>query len=236
MVQASKRVMAEDNRFRPGAVVPDLKMDSYMLHVASRTEVFFKQVLAVALMVKKKGGVVSPKLFSDHAEVQVQSGQRHEGVEAVRGEKKWDAAHLMNTSLVPKEYAKQSKQDVDSEDVQERWVASGATVNQFQKSNVSADKVIDSHQTLIKDEMLHALQTPGVEIDEKFILFFVNRYLSRLLAHLKSKALGAVISGLDIKGDSYIAACKVIHSQHENPGPIVSNILDELGGVAKLFQ
>ena len=235
VVQRS-RTKVEDTRKFPGASVPDLSMLSYKDHVATRTVVFFQQVLSAALMVIKKKKTVTPNLFTDHARVQVQSGQRHKGVETVVGENNWDAAHLMNTSLVPELYANLTGQQLDSEDVQARWVASGATVNQFQKSNVSADKAIDLQQTNIKNEMLSALQS-GKTLDQGFIEGYVQKYLAGLLANLQSKAPSSgVISGTAIKDDSYTAACEVIAAQQQQVGFIMGSILDELSGVERLFQ
>ncbi|HET6975247.1 MAG TPA: hypothetical protein VFI24_02915 [Pyrinomonadaceae bacterium] len=217
-----------DSRSLPGASVPDLNMESYKLHVASRTVRFFQQVLSVALAVLDHGGSVRPRLFTDHAKVQVQVGQRHKGPESVPGENNWDAAHLMNTSLNRHEYAAETGQGVDDDDVRGRYVATGATVNQFQKSNVSADKIIDTQQTVTKNEMLGELQM-GAKFDAAFVERHLLRYLTQLAHNLKASA-GATITGMAIRDDSYTAAFEVITAQLDRHGSIMTDINAELGG------
>ncbi|HEY0764068.1 MAG TPA: hypothetical protein VGD61_16955 [Pyrinomonadaceae bacterium] len=233
VIQRARRDKVEDTRYMPGASVPDLNMDSYKLHVASRTVRFFQQVVSAAFEIHERGGMVRPALFTDHARVQVQVGQRHKGPETVPGQNAWDAAHLMNTSLNPREYATQTGQAVDDSDVQGRYVASGATVNQFQKSNVSADKVIDSQQTQTKNEMLGELNQ-GATFDLAFVERHVHRYLTHLAANLKHNASATgVISGMAIRDDSYTAAYEVIVSQLDRVGSIMTDIREELGGRLK---
>lgn len=180
----------------------------------------------------RHGGDVSPKLFTDHAKVQVQSGQRHKDqVVTVVGQNNWDAAHLMNTSLDPREYALQTGQKEQDEDVQQRLFASGATMNLFQKSNVSADKVIDTQQTLTKNQMLARISRSGASFDAQLVRDFLRDYLTNLEASLgyRAEATG-MISGTDIKDDSYTAAHEVISAQLKDIEGIMSSINDELGG------
>jgi len=222
-----------DTRTLPAASVPDLTMESYKLHVAARTVRFFQQLVSAAFEIRERGGTVRPSLFSDHARVQVQVGQRHKGPETVPGENAWDAAHLMNTSLNAREYAHETGQMVDDDDVRGRYIATGATQNQFQKSNVSADKVIDKQQTTTKDELLGELQM-GATLDAAFVERHVVRYLAHLLANLKSgAATSGIITGMAIKDDSYTAAYDVIMYQSGRVGSIMSDIRDELGGRLK---
>jgi hypothetical protein len=232
VVQRAKRTQLADTRTLPGASVPDLKMETYKLHVAGRTVRFFQQILSAALAVMRKGGNVSHRLFTDHAKVQVQTGQRHKGqVVTVVGENNWDAAHLMNTSLDSREYAKQTGQNEDDEDVQRRLLASGATMNLFQKSNVSADKVIDTQQTVTKNAMLSRLSTLGSSFDAQFVRGFLKDYLTNLEDNLGFRAdTTGLISGTDIKDDSYTAAHEVISAQLKDIEGIMSSINDELGG------
>lgn len=233
VIQRARRDKVEDTRYLPGASVPDLNMDSYKLHVGARTIRFFQQLVSAAFEIRERGGMVRPGLFTDHARVQVQVGQRHKGAETVPGENNWDAAHLMNTSLNPREYAAETGQAVDDPDVQGRYVASGATQNQFQKSNVSADKIIDAQQTQTKNELLGELQM-GATFDAAFVERHVVRYLAHLAANLKASASATgIITGMAIRDDSYTAAYEVIMYQSGRVGSIMTDIREELAGRLK---
>lgn len=230
VVQLGKRKHLPDDRTDPAAVVPDLKMESYGTHVGDRTLRFFQQVLGAAKMIlDHDGGTLRKTLFSDNAEVQVQKGKRQKtSGSMIKGEGDFDAAHIMNTSLNWEEYAAETGQDSDSEDVQSRLLASAATVNQFQRSNVSADKLIDAQQTSSKNEMLGQL-ADGSSLDEKFIEGHVNKYLDNLLNKIGDKVdITQSISGTDIKIDSYIKAHNVLQLQKMNIGRLLNDINAEL--------
>lgn len=228
VVQRARRDKVEDTRELPGANVPDLMMESYKSHVATRTVRFFQHLVSTAANIIRHKGMVRPSLYSDHARVQVQSGQRHKGPETVPGENNWDAAHLMNTSLDRRQYAVETGQMVDDPDVEARYVASGATINQFQKSNVSADKIIDKQQTDTKNELLGELQH-GATLDAALVERHVLRYLTNLAGNLKAGASATgVISGMAIRDDSYTAALEVIMAQLGEIGFIMTSIRAEL--------
>ena len=150
-------------------IKPDTGMESYTQHVKMRTRQFFRVVLNAVLEMQRQKGKVTPGLFTNIAKAQEAKGYRL-GKEA---EDKLDAAHLMNTTLVPGSFGTQN------EWVQTLYRMSAATTTQFQKSNVGPDKQIDSQQTQTKNTMLSAIQK-GATVDHNFIANFVVDYLTAL--------------------------------------------------------
>ena len=150
-------------------MVPDTSMDTYTKHVQMRTRHFFRVLLNAVLEMVRQGGTVTPGMFTNHAKAQEAKGFRL-GKEA---EDKYDAAHLMNTTLVKGAFPHKSAT------VKGLYRLSAATTTQFQRANVGPDKLIDTQQTNTKNAMLAAIQS-GAPVDHKLIMHFVAQYLGTL--------------------------------------------------------
>jgi len=150
-------------------MVPDTSMDTYTQHVKMRTRHFFSVLLNAVLEMQRQGGPVTPGMFTNHAKAQEAKGYRL-GKEA---EDKYDAAHLMNTTLVKTAFP--NKNDM----VKGLYRLSAATTTQFQKANVGPDKLIDSQQTITKNALLAMVQG-GSAVDHNLITLFVGNYLGAL--------------------------------------------------------
>ena len=150
-------------------IVPDNEMKSYAQHVRMRTKHFFIVVLGAVLEMKSQGGTVGPGMFTDTAKAQEATGFRL----GQQPEDKLDAAHLMNTTLVPKVFKNKNQRVADL------YRASAATTTQFQKANVGPDKLIDTQQTKTKNAMLASIQG-GAIVNEAFISLWVTSFLQNI--------------------------------------------------------
>jgi hypothetical protein len=194
-------------------MLPDVEMRSYAQHVRMRTKHFFIVVLNAVLEMQRQGGMVSPAMFTDHAKAQEAKGYRL-GKEA---EVKYDAAHLMNTTLVRKAFK------VKSPVVNELYRASAATTTQFQKANVGPDKLIDTQQTHTKNAMLAMIQA-GAKVDKAFITHWVTNFLMNIAGALtvplpENKGVGE---------QSRAEAFRVAVEEMGNVEAIVDEIIAEL--------
>jgi hypothetical protein len=154
-------------------MVPDTGMETYTQHVKMRTRHFFGVLINAVLEMQRQGGAVTPGMFTNHAKAQEAKGFRL-GKEA---EDKYDAAHLMNTTLVKTAFPNKNAA------VKGLYRLSAATTTQFQKANVGPDKLIDGQQTATKNGMLAAIQA-GAVVNRALIAHFVANYLGTLLGAL----------------------------------------------------
>lgn len=162
-------------------VVPQINMQEYKNHASMRTTHFFTVVLCAVKELQRQLGAVTSGLFTDHAKAQIAKGFRL----GSDPEDKQDAAHLMNTTLVPSSFPVQNAK------VQLLYEASAATTNQFQKANVGPDKIIDAAQTASKNAMLHAIHH-GAIVDHNFVVQHVRAYLNAILHNLPALQPAAV--------------------------------------------
>jgi hypothetical protein len=194
-------------------LVPNTSMDTYKQHVQMRTRHFFNVVLNAVLEMQRQKGTVKPGMFTDHAKAQEAKGYRL-GSEP---ESKLDAAHLMNTTLIPGSFP------TKTERVEQLYRSSAATTTQFQKANVGPDKLIDSQQTRTKTAMLSAIQG-GAVADEKFIAFYVTDYLKAL-----SQALTVELPEPEgVLSQARAAAMRAVVEDLENLDGVVKDIASEL--------
>jgi hypothetical protein len=154
-------------------MVPDMDMETYTQLVKMRTRHFFRVLINAVLEMQRQGGAVKPSMFTNHAKAQEGKGNRL-GPEP---EDKYDAAHLMNTTLVRGAFP------AENANVQDLHRLSAATTTQFQKANIGPDKLIDSQQTNTKNGMLATIQG-GTPVNRALIVHFVTDYLRTLRANL----------------------------------------------------
>jgi hypothetical protein len=194
-------------------MLPDTNMSAYTQHVKMRTRHFFTVVIAAVFEMQKQGQTPHPAMFTDHAKAQEAKGYRL-GSEA---ESKLDAAHLMNTTLVPSSFTQKN------ETVGHLYRASAATTTQFQKSNVGPDKIIDSQQTVTKNAMLSAIKG-GTKVDKAFIGQYVADYLKSLSNDLKVE----LPEEEGVLSQSRAAAMRAIAEDLQNLEGVVCEIISEL--------
>lgn len=194
-------------------MVPDKGMEAYAQHVHRRTRHFFTVVLNAVREMQNQGGLVKPSMFTDHAKAQEARGFRL----GPQPEDKYDAAHLMNTTLVPGAFP------AKNEKVGYLYRSSAATGTQFQKANVGPDKRIDSQQTNTKNEMLAAIQG-GAVVDRPFITGYVTDYLQKLAVALSVPLPEP--EGVDTQARA--AALRVVLEDLSNIESVVDDITREL--------
>ena len=184
-------------------------------------------------------------MFSDHAKAQEANGFRL----GDDPESKYDAAHLMNTTLNVDDFKDVALSDKNLENLEDLYRATAATTNQFQTSNVSADKIVDSAQTIQKQKMLAEL-SQGATLDAAFLQKHLDEFLNDLVVKLQGglpaaarKAFtDATAAGLDplahpaldaslysLKEGSYVAALRAVVGLGGDRERCLGSILDEIG-------
>ena len=194
--------------------VPVPTMEGYQAHVKQRVGHFFWVFVKAVLLYRRYNDPkkeIPRSLFTDTAAVQEGVGYRLKDMkETLRGEYRWDAAHLMNTSLNKSAYKDLILSTDDSKLLDDLHRVSGATTNQFQTSNVSSDKVIDAWQTHYKNSIIKQLNQ-GEVMDCEFLKKKIENFVNGLLEVMtgKSEDLKATTS-TQIKFDSYRTAVNAL--------------------------
>jgi hypothetical protein len=211
VVQRARDMLKYEQNY---VLVPDINMDAYSQHVKMRTRHFFAVILGAVLEMRNQPkGVVGPGMFTNIAKAQEAKGFRL-GPEP---ENKLDAAHLMNTTLVPNSFPNQNAK------VEELYRSSAATTTQFQKANVGPDKQIDSQQTATKNTMLSAIK-PTTVVDQNFVKAYVIDYLNSL-----SGALSVPLPEPEgVLSQARAAAMRAIKDDLQKIDDVVSDIVREL--------
>lgn len=189
----------------------------YATHVRNRSRMFFVCVLKARKFFIDKGIALDKTLFSDTAAAQVGSGMRSlpgvidpvSGV-MVPGSDSIDAAHRVNTTF---NVAKAVSMGMPMLLAQDFEAMSSGTSQQFQKSNITADKVIDSIQTEYKNKILTDISTDTSHAYTKAI---ITAYLKKCESVLKEKQATLPMAKSDknyLKYAAYRRAFLVIQEQ-----------------------
>lgn len=181
-------------------MLPDEDKEHYELHVGNRATSFCLLVYKVALLcdrfqVTKKYAAY----LSDHANVQIDRGVY------AQGQVKIDAAHLCNTSFDSDRFITDARPKSNALTMycRELRTLSGATLPQTKYDNVGPDKVIDSFQTMFKNEYLQCWQTdPGFDRSPENLWELYVVLLNKTLLQSTSKSF------TDITSNGYAGAQK----------------------------
>ena len=224
---ASRRDMMEQGMNY--TLVPDLNLGTYGDHVGMRTSNFvFLLYLTAEMLDHFKIGETYRTFLSDKAEGQVGSGFRL-GKDYTE---KWDAAHMCNCTFRKVHFTgAMSKQSIvcssqTAEMLEAIYTMSSATTPQFQKANVSADKVIDSWQTEAKNKFLNACQSGNRPSVEDFLQDYLKTLAERLADKLET-ILGTD-SGSLAKKAIYEKALETVGDQWKNAGNLAWNYAGQL--------
>lgn len=214
--------------------MPSVNFGAYAAHVSSRTKMFFIVILKARLAVLAASHTPTTALFTNHAAAQTGVGMRGQpgfqtmGGTPVHGSNNVDAAHRMNTTLNPTAAATQGMSPTL---VNELYTLSAGTSQQFQASNVTSDKIIDSCQSATKDSILLSPATTDIAFLKSHLTTYLTKCQADLLIkvtqHAASWAPG-VVNNAFIKAHSYKTAYDVISDQLNNIDSLVTEIWSEL--------
>ncbi|WP_223280239.1 DUF4157 domain-containing protein [Nostoc sp. PA-18-2419] len=222
-----------DDRQLPGMRVPDMEMQQYAEHVQTRVVLFFSVTSKALRQILGTGRQVPPKLFHPHAMAQIGSGYRGDKEqETVKGELRYDAAHYMNTTLNQQTYASAMGIPIDSHEVQDLYSLTAATSNQFQTSNVSSDKVIDSLQTEYVNKMIALCNQEGAWRDDRIkeaVVAFLIDGKNRLYTQANALLHSGNVEDNQLKTSSYFAAAGAMAHMLGEIDQTLEKILQELG-------
>jgi Domain of unknown function (DUF4157) len=221
-----------DDSHISSVTVPDPGMSQYKAHVRMRVTHFFKMVLSAATLYRHSATTPIPRLFTNNAAAQEGNGFRLHGASSLRGDQNFDAAHLMNTTLIPTAF---NGTNAPQDSVDELYRASAATTNQFQTSNVSSDKVIDSWQTRTVGGIIGAING-GAAIDVALVNAQLQGFLTSLGADLRARfdPTTPPPPSDKLKYESYKAASEEIDEILNSDFAIVAHdILDEVNAYAR---
>lgn len=233
IIQCGKsRVNVPDTRLPNGVdIMPTLNFGEYYKHVELRTIAFFIVTLKVRRAVEDAGKNPIPTLLTDHAAAQTgiglrgQSGIQYYNGTPVHGTDKIDAAHRMNTTL---NVHVATSLGVPQTLADELHAISAGTSQQFQASNITADKIIDGCQTKAKNEMFSSVS----KTDEAFLDSHLKNYLEscekELLVKIKAHPIPAPGDSGYLKAKSYEIAYQVIVKQLNDIKSVKQEIINEL--------
>lgn len=203
---------------------------AYADHVRKRARVFIGAVLQARKKVLQSGNAPDKSLFTDHAAAQVGQGMRKlPGIvdpssgAVVPGSKSMDAAHRLNTTFVPAKAVALGMTQAEADDLE---ALTSGTSQQFQKSNITADKAIDKIQTEHKNKLL---SDPSTDVSMAFTEKAVEEYLDDLETELAKKQIPIPAkSDKDyMKAAAYSRAHSVVTDQKANASAIAQEIHDD---------